>query len=854
MMPFQAVAELRIGHVVEISGLLARVELSGDVLELSRSYDGRVYPIGQIGSVVKVHFGRRIVFGLVAMLRMRSDELAQAGIPVPPDADQRVMEIELFAEGVWSSGDAKLDFSRGVTTYPLPRQGVYLLTRSEAQILYSSAEAMRPGGADPMVPFSTYIGVDVVPCRANIDRMFGMHCAILGSTGSGKSGAVAALLHRVLDHRPYPNSKCRPRIIIIDPHGEYGSAFTDRAVVFRAYDPIGTEESAGTPIKLPYWLMSADEFRMLVIGKTEREATSQHNIVYKALTHARMVTAKLVDHAPADYSGPVPQDGGSPDTPRPARGVDAARLLEFDRDKPLPFSLDEFWNHINFLQATRPSKSGGQLERVPAGEFSENYRSILDKFSLLRRDPRIHFLMENWSDSSPSLAEIINQFVGAASTSDTDERELRIIDISGLPNEVAGPLASMLARLLFQYKLYQDRNEREKDPILLVCEEAHRYVPDRGEAEYAAAQTAIRRIAREGRKYGLGLMLVSQRPADVESTVISQCGTWLVLRLTNATDQQHVARFLPDALSSMTRSLSSLGQQEALFVGEGAALPARVRIDDLPEEKLPKSQSVGFAKGWSETRPSKDAITKLHAEWMDRRIQARQLRATMRPDLPHSAERSPAMPLVPTRRRLLQTATLGFAINALIRPKSAPAPPTEPSALAPRRLFFRDPDRSAVRLSPDGRTIAGLEPRDGVLNIMAAPVEEPTRSRQLTHTKDRSVARYFIWAWTNKHIVFFDSAGGENYRAYSADLDTGAILPLTPADGARPTCSSCRAASPTKYCSPSTPTTENCSTLSGSTSPPAKANRTSGTPASRASSPATTSPPSSAAASWKRTV
>jgi hypothetical protein len=136
----------------------------------------------------------------------------------------------------------------------------------------------------------------------------------------------------------------------------------------------------------------------------------------------------------------------------------------------------------------------------------------------------------------------------------------------------------MLARLLFQYKLYQTQAERKRDPILLVCEEAHRYVPDRGEAEYAAAQNAVRRIAREGRKYGLGLMLVSQRPADIESTVISQCGTWLVLRLTNSADQQHVARFLPDGLSGMTRVLPVLAQQEAIFVGEGAALPARIRI------------------------------------------------------------------------------------------------------------------------------------------------------------------------------------------------------------------------------------------------------------------------------------
>ena len=139
--------------------------------------------------------------------------------------------------------------------------------------------------------------------------MFGMHCAILGSTGSGKSAAVAAILHSILDHKANGEETCRPKIVVIDPHGEYGRAFKERAVVFRAYDPIGTEETAGTPIQLPYWLMSADEFRRLVIGKTEEEATSQNNIVYKALTYARMVAADLVDAAPTNYGGPSPTDG-----------------------------------------------------------------------------------------------------------------------------------------------------------------------------------------------------------------------------------------------------------------------------------------------------------------------------------------------------------------------------------------------------------------------------------------------------------------------------------------------------------------------------------------------------------------
>lgn len=598
MNTFDLIPDLKIGHIVEVSGTTIRVELSGDVTELTRTYEGRVYPIGQIGSIVKVHFGRRLVFGFVTLLRMRSEELLEITKPIPPDADQRLMEVELFAEGIWNAADQKLRFVRGVTTYPLPRQSVHLLTREETGQIYSAAEGQQNDGTySPLVPFAHYVGADNAVCRANVDKMLGMHCAVLGSTGSGKSGAVAALLHSMLDHKPEPESVCHPRILVIDPHGEYGQAFKERAIVYRAYDPLGNEEAVGTPISLPYWLMSADEFRLLAIGKTEKEATSQNNIIYKALTHARMVAAGLVDPAPADYGVDVPDDGLDPDAPRPKDGIEADEIAEFDRDKPRPFSMDELMNHIRFSQAV--NVTGGKTKAKSATDLSkEGFRSILDKLSVVRRDPRIRFMMREWNAESPPLEHIIAQLVGELQEEGGTHQDIRILDISGLPNEVAGPLAAMLARLLFQYKVYQTTEERRRDPVVLVCEEAHRYVPDRGEAEYAAAQTAIRRIAREGRKYGIGLMLVSQRPADVESTVISQCGTWLVLRLTNAADQQHVSRFLPDGLSGMTKALPNLAQQEAIFVGEGAAMPARVRIRDLAEDKLPKSETAKFAKGW----------------------------------------------------------------------------------------------------------------------------------------------------------------------------------------------------------------------------------------------------------------
>jgi len=594
---------LRIGNVIEVAGTSIRVELSGDVSELTRSYEGRIYPIGQIGSIVKIHFGRKLLFGFVTLLRMRSEELIEHGLPVPPDSEQRIMEIELFAQGFWDSSTGILNFTRGISTFPLPQQNVYLLTQEETTGLFEAAEANAlEESSNPLVPFAHYASSNTAQCQANVDKMLGMHCAVLGSTGSGKSGAVAALIRSILEHKVEGKDVINPHIIMIDPHGEYGHALKDHAEIYHAYDPIGAEEISGKAINLPYWLMSADEFRHLVIGKTEQEATSQNNIIYKAVTHARMVAAGIAEASPTQYGGPTPNDGKEIDEPRPTGGHTEEEIIAFDMDRPRPFCLDELENHIRFLQAAR--NQNGTLSPIPAGDFSKTFKSVLDKLAVLRRDPRIKFLMENWHSNSASLADILGQLIGT----DPEGKKLRILDISGLPNEVAGPLTAMLARLLFQYKLYQTRDEREKDPALLVCEEAHRYVPDRGEAQYASAQNAIRRIAREGRKYGLGLMLVSQRPADIEGTVISQCGTWLVLRLTNHSDQQHVARFLPDGLSGMVKALPNLAQQEAIFVGEGASLPARIRIRDLPEKHRPKSDTIKFIEGWVSPGPNSDDV------------------------------------------------------------------------------------------------------------------------------------------------------------------------------------------------------------------------------------------------------
>ncbi|WOK04741.1 ATP-binding protein [Imperialibacter roseus] len=598
---FVTLPSLRIGKIVEVSGNQIRIELDIRITELTRSVYGQVYSIGQIGSIIKIHFGRKILFAYVRMLRMQSDILAEEGkTTISPGDDKRILEADLFGQGVWSSKDRKLAFVRGVETYPLPLQDSFLCLNDELESIYRAAEDLRESEDDPMVPIGNYVGGNNAVCRANIDKLFGHHCAILGSTGSGKSGTVASILHSVLSHQT-SGKNISPRIVIIDPHGEYAKAFEGKAIVYKAYNEASTTAMKTEQLKLPYWLMSSDEFRSLVIGKTEFEATSQTNMVHQAVTYARLFNTGLVENVGLDPLGEANSEV-------PCAGKTESDILNFDRDKPVPFQLSEVIKHLDKVQGRKANES---KSLTPSDKNRQSIESILKKLKVLRSNPQLSFLMEEHSAKSPTLETVLHQFVGGVG-----DKNLRIVDISGLPNEVAGPLTALIARLLFQYKLWQTRDEREKDPVLFICEEAHRYVPNHGEAQYKEAQEAVRRIAKEGRKYGIGLMLISQRPSDVEATVLSQCNSWIILRLTNSSDQEHVSRFLPDSLVGLTKMLPSLTRREAIFVGEAAALPSRIRINKLSRTQLPDSNDISFVKGWV-NKPTKSIdLEKVSKRWV----------------------------------------------------------------------------------------------------------------------------------------------------------------------------------------------------------------------------------------------
>jgi len=536
--PNEPIENLAIGQIIEVDGSRLVAELNPTLSELSRVYAGETYPIGQFGSIIRIHFGRRLVYALVGRLRMKSEFQAERGLVPASSSDERIVEADLFGEGEWvhgASGEWELRFERGVSTYPLPQQTVYLTPKAELRFIYGKAK-----GA--VVQLGQHVGSGGTPCLADLNELLGKHTAVLGSTGAGKSGTVAAIIHSILE-RGDKNSyeKWKPRIIILDPHGEYGTAFADHTKL---------SSDDGT-LTLPYWLLNFQETVALLIGKTEFVATSQANIVKSALMAAREEGAQQLD-------------------------LDANSITV---DSPVPYKLSTLKAKID-------------ADKPPQASKQDSHNSILQKLEVLMTDARLRFMMEEWNDGgNDPFPEVIKQLTG-------DGPQPRIVDLSGVPNEVAGVSSAVIARTLFNLKIWQTQPERESDPVLLVCEEAHRYVPNRGEAQYEAAQEAIRRIAKEGRKYGVGLLLVSQRPSEVEATVLSQCNSWIVLRITNDADREHVRSILPDSMSGLTKMLSGLRRQEAIFVGQAAMLPSRILIRDLKPEQLPKSNDIDFDKGW----------------------------------------------------------------------------------------------------------------------------------------------------------------------------------------------------------------------------------------------------------------
>lgn len=399
----------------------------------------------------------------------------------------------------------------------------------------------------------------------NGNKLFQRHAVIVGSTGSGKSWTTARLLEQVADLES-------ANAIVFDMHGEYASLEGDGFAHFRVAGPGDIEAGRGLPegvLHLPYWLMSYEALVSMFVDRSDQNAPNQAMIMSRAIVEAKTAFLKAGKHDDV--------------------------LSNFTIDSPVPFSMAKVLAELDRLNVEMVAGSGG---REKQGDFHGKLSRLIQRLEAKRGDRRLGFLFPaaGVADSYPWLDDLVQALL-AGRAAKSGRGGVKIIDFSEVPSDILPLIVGMVARLAFSVQQWSPSGQRH--PLALFCDEAHLYIPQ--DAASGAAENAIQtfeRIAKEGRKYGVGLVVISQRPAEVSRTVVSQCSNLIAMRLTNGDDQAVVRRLLPDSLGGFGDLLPVLDTGEALVVGDAILLPTRIRI--APPKNEPLSGTIDFWDRWSD--------------------------------------------------------------------------------------------------------------------------------------------------------------------------------------------------------------------------------------------------------------
>jgi hypothetical protein len=586
-----------LGHVSAVSGSTITVKLAESLSSGLAMIDGHTYRVGQVGSFVRIPLGYQDLYGVVAEIGAAAAPQSVAVADVDGQDTGRWMRVELAGE---ATGD---HFERGLSQHPNVDDAVHLVTQKDLRRIYGGAE-------EDQIEIGTLSSAENIIVRLSLDALVTRHSAIVGSTGSGKSTTVASLLRSVV--RTAENvAASGARILLLDLHGEYSAALGDLAKTFSASPSPGEE-----PLFVPYWALEAGELLEFVAGGL----SDNHLIAF---------TDKIQELKEIRVgAGALP-------------GLNPQSLTV---DSPVPFSLKKLWyDLIDFETATftGPQRDQPALDAAgdpatltpprykphamrAAGPFlNQAAKGIRRQLNLLRSrllDRRYDFILHPgpWEpdlggQTAQDLDTLLAGWLG-------HDRPITILDLSGVPSSVLVRLIGSILRIVYE-ALYWSREKTEGGvlrPLLVVMEEAHRYVsPDSG--NFAA--DVVKRIAKEGRKYGVGAMLVSQRPSEIDETILSQCGTLIALRLSNPADRGRVKGALPDNLSGLMDLLPVLRTGETIISGEAARLPVRCRVSLPPADRLPRSSDPKVSTAWR-TRRVAEGYDRMVASWRAQRTTA----------------------------------------------------------------------------------------------------------------------------------------------------------------------------------------------------------------------------------------
>lgn len=567
-----------LGTVQDVKGTSVSVTLANEASSGLTYVDGEGYRIGQIGSFVKIPIGYIELFGIVTVV-------GASAVPEPQQLNQpygnRWLTIQLLGEGQRNG-----KFERGLSQYPTIGDEVHLVSESDLRKIYGQPD--KPY----FVKVGHISGAESIAALIDVNKLITRHSAVVGTTGSGKSTTVASLINALSDPKIYPSS----RIIIIDIHGEYSQALKHRANIYRINADKNLNENE---LYLPFWALSFEE--LIGISFSGFANDKDRTIVLERILEKKKNS--IINY--------------------PVNGITADNLSV---DSPIPFSLNHLWYELYletlgryyrqragnpldnlafdidssgnelkgdattavppvFKKLNNAAANGDLVNYLPDGlNIGQQLHSLGSKL----RVPRYDFIFKpgDWLPSqdgkvTKDLDQMLEGWIGS-------DKPITILDLSGVPSTILNLIIGVLLRILYD-ALFWSRKLSEggrNRPLLIVMEEAHNYLNDNFTG---LASSIVQRIVKEGRKYGIGAMIVSQRPSEINSTILSQCGTFFALRLSNSLDRSHITSAVTDNLEGLTNMLPILRTGEAIILGEATKLPMRALIEAPERDKRPDS-------------------------------------------------------------------------------------------------------------------------------------------------------------------------------------------------------------------------------------------------------------------------
>jgi DNA helicase HerA-like ATPase len=588
-----------VGQVASVTGSIVRVRLRSDMPTTVLFVDGDSYRVGQIGAIFRIPLGYTHLYGVCTQVGADALPAGLQGtesISLEIGFEERLsglrwMTLTLFGEAIGGL------FERGVGQYPTVGDEVHLGTDEDLHRIYGTS----PGaGSIDVGSIAVSAGITA---RLDLAGLVTRHSVVVGSTGAGKSNLVTTLLEEIVS-----GEFSAARVLVVDPHGEYPTALGPTARVVSA-DP--ADDADHLRLRVPYWALPLSELLPITFGPLQPN--------HESFIRERIYDMKV---AAAEHLA----DSPPPET--------------ITADSPIPFSLRQLWHELDDFErqtfsdnstqneTTVMQISPGDAETLTSAEYqpataynnapyqNKSRRNIHRQLDLLKsrlNDKRLSFLFDPGGGYTPSLGGLaeadidglIRDWVG-------HDDPLTVLDLSGLPSELLATVVGTLLRVTYDMLFWAGELpiSGRKQPLLIVLEEAHLFLPEGGTSP---AHSTIGRIAKEGRKYGVGLMFVSQRPSDLDAAALSQCGTVISMRLTNTADRAKVASAFPDDLGGLVALLPSLRTGEGLFVGEAIEIPSRIRVRRARNK--PIGDDPQFVARWTGDRPDNATYSEALRNW-----------------------------------------------------------------------------------------------------------------------------------------------------------------------------------------------------------------------------------------------